>query len=487
MLSNRQDRFLALLLFSVILLRLISFGWLAEADPTESRYAEVAKQMYESHDWVTPRLYIQGDLVPYWGKPPLHFWFTSASFELFGVSEWSSRLPSIIAGLIMLLGIYLFASRIWNEKIAWLSAIILASSGLFFVLWGASVVDVTLSAAVTIGMISFPFALEKTKKFWGISFFACLALATLTKGLVAPAIAVVSIGLWWLLNKRPSLRHLPWFSGSFVYFLITVPWFVIQETRTPGFLKYFIVNEHLLRFLMHDYGDKYGSGHMYPHGTIWGMLIVMYLPWTIFLAIGGIKRWKSRNAPENQAEDMTWFSYVCIWGLTPAIFFTFSRQILGTYLLPGFGGLAIATAVAVYKWTDLLNRKPTRRAIYSAAMMIPLLIVMGTFLLGKYVDENVSVKPIFTELAANHNSGIQAIIFPFFEPPSADFYEDDFKSVKVYRSNDPMKQITSAHSGQFIVVRTKQVKNLPVAIQKDLQLLEKRGIWTVYVLGMPRT
>jgi len=475
-------------LFSIILFRLISFGWLAVADPTESRYAEVAKQMYESHDWVTPRLYIQGELVPYWGKPPFHFWLTSTSFEFFGVSEWTSRLPSIIAGLIMLFGIYVFSARIWNRKIAWLSTIILASSGLFFVLWGASVVDVTLSAAVTFGMISFPLALkarEQQKKLWGICFFICFAVATLTKGLVAPAIAIVSIGTWWLLNGRPSIRQLPWFSGVLLYLLITIPWFIFEEKRTPGFLRYFIVNEHLLRFLVHNYGDKYGSGHMYPRGTIWAMLIVMYLPWTIFLVQAGVRAWKNRHSLE--IKSGAWFNYACIWGIAPAIFFTLSRQVLGTYLLPGFGGLAIATAVAICKLSESQERPLKKSAIYAAALIIPVFVSIGTLSLGNYVDENISVKPLFAQLEANHNAGNQVIVFPFYEPASADFYESGFKSLSVYRSNNPIQQMGSTHNQELFILRPKQIKNLPLPIQRSLKLLETNGDWAVYSLSVPQS
>jgi 4-amino-4-deoxy-L-arabinose transferase-like glycosyltransferase len=488
--SIRENRTAAWVLFAIVLLRLVSFGWLAVADPTESRYAEIAKHMYESNDWVTPRLYIHGELIPYWGKPPLHFWLTSVCFKIFGVSEWASRLPSILAGMALLICVYVFASRLWSARVAWLSTMILASSGLFFVLWGASVVDVTLSAAVTLAMISFPFAWIQTTKrkkhLFGLLFFIGLALATLTKGLVAPGIAVVSIGLWWLLNGRPSLRNLPWISGIATYLVITVPWFILQEARTPGFLKYFIVNEHLLRFLTHDYGDKYGSGHIYPRGTIWIMLIVMYLPWTFFIAGAAIKRWKKRDSVGHQTDKAIWLEYVCIWGVTPAIFFTLSRQILGTYLLPGFAGLAIATAVALCNWSDWLKRAQFRRLIYSIALAVPAVIAAATFLFGSYFDETNSIKPLFAKLAAAHSSGTQVIVFPFYEPPSADFYESRYKTLSIYRSKQPMDQLPM-QGNQLVVLRTKQWSNLPPEVQKNLELLETCGVWAIYKQGVPQS
>jgi len=481
----REHRAAICVLFGVIALRLVSFGYLAISDPTESRYAEIAKHMFESRDWVTPRLYVHGELVPYWGKPPLHFWLTSYSYQLFGVSEWSSRLPSILGGFTILITTFFFARYLRNLRIAFLSTLILASSGLFFVLWGASAIDVTLSAAMTISMVTFSMAIiGKTKKsrwLWGILFFASLAMGTLAKGLEAPAIAAFSIALWWLTSiKRQSLRHIPWISGSFIYLLITVPWYLNAESRTPGFLQYFFLNEHLLRFIKHDYGDKYGTGHMYPRGTIWGMLILTYLPWTFLLIRAAYSHFKKGDLFHRFRHSEEWLRYLLIWGIAPALFFTFSRQLLATYLLPGFAGLAVVTAVVISNRMNPITRNRQRRILYASALIVPVIIAFATFTFGGVLDQNNSVKPLFAELAANHPEKDLFLIFPFFEPASANFYESSYKPISIIHTNQPIEKQPDDQADTLFILKVKQQKNLPAAIQNRTTLLRTRGEWAIY-------
>src|ERR1700677_1392892 len=83
-------------LATIVLLRLCTLGTLALTDNTEARYAGISWQMFRSGDWVTPRVYLSGELVPFWAKPPLFFWLTTLSFEACGASEWAARLPNFL-------------------------------------------------------------------------------------------------------------------------------------------------------------------------------------------------------------------------------------------------------------------------------------------------------------------------------------------------------------------------------------------------------
>jgi 4-amino-4-deoxy-L-arabinose transferase-like glycosyltransferase len=468
-------------LLIIILLRLISFGHLAIADPTESRYAEIARRMYESKDYVTARLYVHGELIPYWGKPPLHFWFTTLSYQIFHVSEWSSRLPSIISGLLMLIVTFLFALRVWNKRVAFISTIVLASSGLFFVLWGSSIIDVTLSALMTISMVAFAMSIlssEKSSFWWGMLFFVSLALATLTKGLVAPFLSFLSIAIWWLTSiPHPSVRRFPWIAGSFVFLLISLPWFLIEENRTPGFLRYFLLNEHFLRFVKHDYGDKYGTGHMYPWGTSWVMLVSTFLPWTIFLVLGMRARFKKGNTFSELATDQIGIRYVLIWGLFPVLFFTFSRQLLATYLLPGFPAMAIATAAAITGWTTLWEKDFSRRICYTAALILPFAVAFGTFGFGRIIDQRSSIKPFFASLASAQQTRNLLLVFPFYEPASADFYENIYKSRAIVHGKE--SSVEFAAEG-LIILQTKQLKNLAPEVRNHLALVHSLGEWSAF-------
>jgi len=157
----RNDRvgttaWLMVAVFVVMGLRLAMLTWPAVSDTTESRHAVIAMRMAETGDWVTPRAYFHGRLVPFWGKPPLQFWLTAASFRLLGGSEWTARLPGYLAGLAMLGITFAFARRFWTREAASASTAVLASSLLFFGLAGSVTLDITLAASSAAAISSSP-------------------------------------------------------------------------------------------------------------------------------------------------------------------------------------------------------------------------------------------------------------------------------------------------------------------------------------------
>jgi 4-amino-4-deoxy-L-arabinose transferase-like glycosyltransferase len=526
-------------LLGVILLRVISISWLAIYDPTESRYAEIANHMYRSGNWLTPKLYMDGKLVPYWGKPPLHFWLTAGSYTIFGISEWSSRLPSLFAGLLILCMTMYLVRRIWGMRTAAISGIVLSSSFLFFVLWGASIVDVTLAAAVTLSMVTFALTIVETRtrsrRWWGYCFFLSLAGGMLSKGPVAIVLVALAIGLWLIfVRKWESIKTLPWIGGTLLFLALSIPWFVLAERATPGFLRYFFINEQVLRFLVHDYGDKYGSGHIYRPGAIWVMLLVGYLPWTFFLIATLVREYRNRFSGSERPNGI-WLKYAMAWGLTPAIFFTFSRQLLATYLLPGFAGLSIVTAVGLEEW---LNSSSCDRAakILGWHVLIPLallvievgigvvfqvsffitasttiltlglaiavnelrgtdklapiallglsisvLIVVGMLNLGRALDVQHSTKPLLAHLSQNKSSIPLRVCFPFGEPSSAYFYQEIYSNPNIEHNGRKTEAILSneikAHSADIFVFTRKQWDTLGPQPKNELIPVEEMGTW----------
>lgn len=411
-----------LVLAAILALHLASLGLLALSDPTEARYADIALQMHQSRDYVTPWVVVNGKSIPYWGKPPLHFWLTSASFSLFGVSEWSARFPSFLAGLLTVFLTWRLGRRLFGKRIAALATVILASSPLFFFVYGASAVDATLSAAVTGAMVSFALAVESgipsTTQRWGILFFVFLALGMMIKGPVAPALVFLAIGLWLLKSGQwRLLRALPWKAGVPLFFLLSVPWFVLAEFKTPGFLRYFFVNEHILRYLVHDYGDLYGSGHVYPRGASWLMLLVLFIPWSAFLVYSWIRR--KKTPPGEGRSDEMWRSYLMIWGIAPALFFMLSRQMLATYVLPGFAGLSLVVSLELTHWKLHEYRRFTPLAAFSLAVMYFTVMLA----LHPLINDKVSTKNALAFVASDPRIAERQILFPFEEPYSAQFYE----------------------------------------------------------------
>lgn len=332
-----------------------------------------------SGDWVTPKLPLPEGIQAYQGKPPLHFWQTAVAMLVFGMDAWVTRLPSVFAWLLIGACSWIFTTRLVQPRSSLLAASITLSSGLLFFLAGSSTVDVTFSAWISAALTAFALCAAEgrtrspLRTVSGYAFFLFSAFAFLTKG---PA-GLVLIGLalfGWLCFKdsRKLFPTLPWVGGTILALAIAVPWFVISEQRDPGFLHYFFVQENFLRFVSKDYGDRFGTGHVYPRGSAVWMLLVAFMPWTLIIA--GLLLFSSHSR-ELLRSRSPWVIYALCWGLAPTFFFSFARQLHAAYVIPGIGGLGVIAAVLIddSRWEKLaaLLRLLTILLLIVAAGCIP--------------------------------------------------------------------------------------------------------------------
>jgi 4-amino-4-deoxy-L-arabinose transferase-like glycosyltransferase len=577
------------------LFRLTTLGTLALTDNTEARYAEIGWQMHRSGDWVTPRLYMSGELVPFWAKPPLFFWTTALSFGAFGPTEWAARFPNFLFAALMVACTMTFGRAMWGSRVGALAGLILASSGLFFVLAGSCVLDMALAASVSAALMGFAlFAKagangERSESWWGLAFFLSLGFGCLAKGPVAVVLVGLSLAAWIVLTKDWRLvRRLPWVTGVLLASVVAAPWYILAECATPGFLRYFIVNEHILRYVRSDYGDLYGNGRTQIYGASWVMLAVTFLPWSPWLVRCGIDSWRRRRASDggspsplgamptgfgghvDHTKDMptqsrghatpptvkgvglpwrltrqwnatsepgdTWLLFVLCWGLTPAIFFTLARQILVTYMLPGFPGLALATAVLLVRWAESERAASLLRALrlfaagvggllavallaqivlgsFSPQLAItlisvglfggllfagirrshagvlltavgfgsPLLVAMGTIAAAPAVNEAFSTKTILASAATLPDPAARMVFFPLTEEYSAEFYEEAFLGGHIEHLHDKglalLLQKLQQPSAELFVFRRNAWDELEPTIRESLELATETRHW----------
>ena len=348
------SRGLLLGLGAILALRLLAMAMLPFIDTSEPRYAEIARLMATTGDWITP-WFEPG--VPFWGKPPLAFWAPALSIRLFGLSELALRLPSWLAMLGVLALVHARGRQLHGEQAARWATLLFATMLLPFATAGAVLTDAFLALGVTLSMVSFLLAPRDPRPLWRYGFFVGLAIGLLAKGPLALVLTAGAIVPWmlWHRNGRAQLRALPWAGGIALTLALALPWYIAAEIKTPGFLRYFIIGEHFLRFVDPGWeGDRYGSAHRRPYGSIWLDWLIATMPWG--LAWLGLSLWPRRGAPLRRRvatalrDPAT--TYLLAWGLVTPAFFTLSGNILWTYVLPALPPVALALGREASRWRD---------------------------------------------------------------------------------------------------------------------------------------
>ncbi|GLX84595.1 phospholipid carrier-dependent glycosyltransferase [Thalassotalea loyana] len=349
-----STRIFIALITALILVRLLSLGMYPLFDTTESRYSDIARIMADTNNYLTPMF---NETTPFWGKPPMHTWASAISFEILGVSEFSARLPHFLATLLTLALTFIFVKRFYTKEIAVITTLVLCST-LGFIVGGAMVMtDALLTLSVTLAMISFWVQFKTRSVVSGIVFFVALAFGMLIKGPVAVVIIGIALVTWSLYQNVfwRAFTSLPWLLGLMSFMAMTLPWYLMAEHATPGFLSYFLWGEHVLRFIEPGWsGDLYGTAHDEAKGTIWLFWLAMACPWSVFIILWLLKApTQSFNQIRNiKVEELT--SYLIAFSIAPMLLFTLAGNILPAYVMPGLPAFAILIALTIKNQRSLI-------------------------------------------------------------------------------------------------------------------------------------
>jgi 4-amino-4-deoxy-L-arabinose transferase-like glycosyltransferase len=308
-------------------------GRLALVGPDEPRYAEVAREMYVSGDYISPRLC--GYL--WFEKPALGYWLSAVSYRAFGVNEFAARLPSAVLATATVLLLFLFLQKMGANFGALPAAIVLATSGIFVAYARAETPDMALAAAMTLALTSGYRAIDATGRgrYWlWLLCGGATGLAVLSKGLVGFVLVgsillvyAVVVGKW----KLVSASDLVWSLAAFM--AIAATWYVpVMMRHGRGFALAFFVRHHFNRFTTNVYG------HPQPFYFFAIVVILGAMPWS-FLFIPAIRRLRSLKPRRDPQDALRVFAL--IWVALPLIFFSFSQSKLPGYLLPVFPAMAI--------------------------------------------------------------------------------------------------------------------------------------------------
>lgn len=480
-----QQRALIGLLVFLGLLRLLSLCLYPLADTTEARYAEIARLMVSSGDWITPHI---EPGVPFWGKPPLSTWLSAASFRVFGVHELAARLPSFLLSFAIVWLIYSWSKQLKGKSCAIAAAVILCTSSVFFISSGAVMTDTALLMGTTLSMVAFYRALDSSEgssRFWGYLFFVGLAISLLGKGPVGVVLTLLPTGGWVLLQRRwqQVWQRLPWITGLLLMLSLCLPWYLLAERKTPGFLDYFLLGEHWKRFVDSGWkGDLYGQAHARPRGMIWLYWLLSALPWSL-VAIGSIVLPKCRRQASRNIKDNSGLSiYLILWSATPMLFFTLAGNILWTYVLPGIPAFAMLVALLWGQPQDSIdsavtpNRSATflRVAVGMTILFSVALLIMSTNL----VPHRKCQKSLIENYQSIRAPGAQ-LAYLYSRPHSARFYSRG----KALLLKDPLDAEVLLENGlrDYFVIRKNQLNRLPAQFAARIKSLGEYNGYELFI------
>jgi 4-amino-4-deoxy-L-arabinose transferase-like glycosyltransferase len=469
---TRRRRWLVGLLLFAILVRLLSLGAYPLTDNTEARYAELARTMVETGDWLTPRM---AGGVPWWSKPPLSIWLTSASYLAFGVNEFAARLPQLLLCLATMWLTMNLAAQRNRPSLALRAAIVLFTSALFFVSAGAVMTDATLTLGTTLSMAGFWNAMtrtDRTARIWGYVFFVGMAIGLLAKGPVGVVLTLLPCGLWTLWKRRigDAWRRIPWISGALLCAVLSVPWYIAAEMRTPGYLEYFIVGEHWKRYTIPAWrGDMFGTAHVRPRGFIWPLAVLATLPWCItWLGLAWELRHR-RNDGVRPSDDTGWRAYLWLWMLASSVFFTGAGNILITYVLPGIPAFALLVAEA---WEGVGDKGANGLSTKLAALLIPIGGILALTFVVPRVVHDYTHKALVADYLARRANDSQRLIYFEEAPQSAEFYARG--NVTTVDTIAEFERIVDERRGDFFVIKASELDDEP-QLKRRLTLIGQYG------------
>ena len=344
--ANRSLR-LAIYAILAAILYLPGLGRPALWEPDEGRYAEIAREMVISGDYVTPR----DDFELYFEKPPLVYWANAASIKIFGVNEFAVRLPAALFSIGQVVVTAALAELIFGATAGFFAALALALSPLFFGFARFATLDPALAFFLTAALAAFYVAArddsfsQPSARRWMLLSAAMLALGTLAKGPVA-LILGGPIALAWLATERRlrQIVQMPLVWCGLIYLAIVLPWFILMEARNPGFLHFFFIHEHLERYVT---SNEHGWGPWFfipiVIGGMWPWIFFVPLGWSAMRADDTLPN----SAPASSRRSAA--SFLAIWFIIIFVFFSIPRSKLGTYILPALPPLAIVAGFGLVR------------------------------------------------------------------------------------------------------------------------------------------
>ncbi|VWD02346.1 glycosyltransferase family 39 protein [Burkholderia contaminans] len=315
----------------------------------EGRYAEMAREMFVTGDWITPRY----NGYKYFEKPPLQTWLNALTFAWFGIGEWQARLYTAVASFAGILLVGYTGARLFNPLSGFLAAVVLASSPYWNLMGHFNALDMGLAFWMALSLCSLllaqrPGLRPAAARGWMWACWAAMAFAVLSKGLVGLILPGAVLVLYTLIARDWALwKRLYLVSGLVIFFAIVTPWFVLVQQRNPEFFNFFFIVQQFRRYLT---PEQNRPGPLYYFVPV---LLVGFLPW---LSVA----WQSIRHALRMPRQPNGFSpmlVLLIWSAFIFLFFSASHSKLISYVLP----VAPALALIIGAYLPLISADRFRR------------------------------------------------------------------------------------------------------------------------------
>ena len=355
-----------------------SLGWRHLLPSDEGRYAEIAREMLLSGDWIVPRY----NEYLYFEKPPLQMWATALIFKFFGLGEWQVRAWSGLTSFLTIILIGFTSFRLWGIRAGTISALVLASCPLWIIGGHFNSLDMGMAFFMSGSLCSLILALHSPSQsssecIWILICWSMMALSVLSKGLIGIVLPGFVLMIYSLMSRDwKSWQRMHWIKGLILFFLISSPWFVMISIRHPSFVDFFFIHEHFARFTTNEH----------QRGAPWyffiPLIIVGVIPWIFHLPSALKLALEDRKSGSSNFKPL----FLCLsWAVCITVFFSLSHSKLPGYIFPVIPAIAILIGYALIQLFEKkkeLNRSGANLWQFQL-IIFGIIFFSGLFFIGK--------------------------------------------------------------------------------------------------------
>ncbi len=329
-------------------------------DDADSNHAEAAREMLVTHDFVT--LKINGNR--YLEKAPLMYWMVSSCYFFFGTNEFAAHLPVALSMLLLMLLAMRWGRRAFGDRASIYAGLSITTAAGCYLFTRILIPESILSFFIAASFYFFATALEDGDAWRWYAGYAGIALAVLTKGLLA----IIVVGLALLLYVAISGEWRRWrefrlFTGTLLFLLVAAPWHILAGIRNPHFFWFYFVNEHFMRFLGKRIPKDYNKQ---TNSLYWTLHLVWLFPWSLYLPVAlrrPISLWMARRKlgaakpPRPPLNFRSRTELLCLaWAGVTLVFFSVSTN-QEYYTFPAYFPILLLIAARLADEEELGSRR----------------------------------------------------------------------------------------------------------------------------------